>query len=85
MPAQDFANQLMVTVAGTPLTPNIAALLDGHAASPRVAAVRETIRWHPDPSKRWTRQGIVREPAWRRGLAALARHGWALDLLMNPH
>lgn len=30
--------------------PEIAALLDGHAASPRAAAVRETIRWHPDPA-----------------------------------
>ncbi len=65
--------------------PNVAALLDGHAASPRVAAVGETIRWHPDPAKRWTRRGLVHDPAWRRGLAQLARHGWALDLLMNPH
>ena len=68
-----------------PRPPGIAALLDAHAASPRVAAARETIRWRPDPAKRWTRQGLVHEPAWRRGLAELARHGWALDLLMNPH
>ena len=27
MPAQDFANELMVTVAGAPLAPNLAALL----------------------------------------------------------
>jgi len=73
-------------VVAAPLAaPDVAALLDGHAASPRVVAVRETIRWHPDPAKSWTRQGLVNEPAWRRGLAQLARHGWALDLLMNPH
>ncbi len=73
-------------VVAAPLAgPDVARVLDAHAASPRVAAVRETIRWHPDPAKRWTRQGLVNEPAWRRGLALLARHGWALDLLMNAH
>ena len=73
-------------VVAAPLAaPELPALLDGHAASPRVAAVRETIRWHPDPAKRWTRRGLVDEPAWRAGLARLAEHGWALDLLMNPH
>lgn len=73
-------------VAAAPLAaPDVARTLDAHAESPRVAAVRETIRWHPDPAKRWTRRGLVNEPAWRRGLALLARHGWALDLLMNAH
>jgi len=73
-------------VVAAPLAaPDVGRTLDAHAASARVAAVRETIRWHPDPAKRWTRQGLVNEPAWRRGLALLARHGWALDLLMNAH
>ncbi len=35
-------------VAAAPLTaPNLPELLAGHAASPRVAGLRETIRWHP--------------------------------------
>ncbi len=73
-------------VVAAPLAaPDVARVLDAHAASPAVAGVRETIRWHPDPAKRWTRQGLVNEPAWRRGLALLARHGWTLDLLMNAH
>ncbi len=73
-------------VAAAPLAaPNLSELLEGHAASPRVVGVRETIRWHPDPAKRWTRAGLVRDPAWRRGLAQLGRTGWTLDLLMNPH
>ncbi len=75
------------TVVAAPLaSPELPALLAAHdATSPRVAAVRETIRWHPDPAKRWTRPGIVDEPAWRAGLRRLAHYGWALDLLMNPH
>src|SRR3954451_2956845 len=73
-------------VAAAPLTsPDLPAILDGHAASPRVVAVRETIRWHPDPAKRWTRAGITAEPEWRRCLAELTNRGWALELLMNPH
>jgi predicted TIM-barrel fold metal-dependent hydrolase len=62
-----------------------AAMLEAQAAFRRVAGVRETIRWHPDPAKRWVRRGLVNEPAWRRGLSLLARHGFSLDLLMNPH
>ena len=73
-------------VVAAPLaSPDLARMLDAHAASARTVAVRETIRWHPDPAKRWTRRGLVNEPAWRAGLAELARHGWALELLMNPH
>ena len=73
-------------VAAAPLDlPELPAILEAQAAFPRVAAIRETIRWHPDPAKRWTRQGLVNEPAWRSGLARLAPYGWALDLLMNAH
>ena len=73
-------------VAAAPLaSPDLPAILDVQAASPRVAAVRETIRWHPDPAKRWTPKGLVNEPAWRAGLARLAAYGWVLDLLMNAH
>jgi predicted TIM-barrel fold metal-dependent hydrolase len=63
---------------------NLDALLEGHAASGRVVGLRETIRWHPDPAKRWTEAGIVDDPAWRAGLAKLRSRGLALELLMNP-
>ena len=73
-------------VVAAPLAaPELPAILEAHAASPRPCAVRQTIRWHPDPAKRWTRKGLVNEPAWRAGLARLLQYGWALDLLMNAH
>ncbi|WP_255702338.1 amidohydrolase family protein [Roseomonas sp. OT10] len=73
-------------VAHVPLdSPDAGERVAAQAAIPRVAALRETIRWHPDPAKRWTRRGLVNEAGWRRGLAALGAHGLALDLLMNPH
>ncbi|MGI4941581.1 MAG: amidohydrolase family protein [Janthinobacterium lividum] len=73
-------------VAAAPLNdPGLSKLLDAQAAFPMVAGVRETIRWHPDPAKRWTAPGIVDDPAWRAGVAHLSRYGWLLELLMNAH
>jgi predicted TIM-barrel fold metal-dependent hydrolase len=66
-------------------TPQAAALLEAQAAHPRVAGVRETIRWHPDPAKRWAEAGILDSSAFRAGVALLGRHGLGLDLLMNPY
>ena len=61
------------------------ALLEQQAAHPRVAGIRETIRWHPDPARRWVAAGRVETPAFRRGLKALGRFDLALELLMNPY
>lgn len=73
-------------VAAAPLdAPDVDAVLEEQAQHPRVVGVRETIRWHPNPAKRWTRAGLVNELAWRRGLARLRRHGFLLELLMNAH
>jgi predicted TIM-barrel fold metal-dependent hydrolase len=47
--------------------------------------VRETIRWHPDPAKRWAEAGIVGSDAFRRGVGLLRRHDFVLELLMNPY
>ncbi len=72
-------------VARAPLaSPDVEAALDALAAHGDVAGVRETIRWHPDPTKRWTEAGILDRPEWRRGAALLERRGMVLDLLMNP-
>ena len=72
-------------VAFAPLAdPDVERLLEGHAACGRVAGLRETIRWHPDPAKRWTEAGLVDAPAFRRGLALLQHYGFVLELLMNP-
>ena len=74
------------TVAWAPLAaPDVAATLDALAAHRSVAGIRETVRWHPDPAKRWTPAGLMDDPAWRRGAALLAHRGLTLDLLMNPH
>lgn len=65
--------------------PDVADQLAAHRAAGPVVGVRETIRWHPDPAKRWTAAGILDRPATRRGIAELARAGMLLEVLMNPY
>jgi predicted TIM-barrel fold metal-dependent hydrolase len=73
-------------VAFAPLAdPQVERILEMQTAFPRVAAVRETIRWHPDPAKRWTPPGLVNDVQWRRGLKLLGRFNLALDLMMGPY
>lgn len=65
--------------------PQVERTLEMQAAFARVTAVRETIRWHPDPAKRWTPRGLVNDAQWRRGLRLLRRYNLALDLMMGPY
>ena len=60
-------------------------VLDDLAARGFVVGVRETVRWHPDPAKRWVEAGLIDDPALCRGAASLARRGLVLELLMNPY
>lgn len=65
--------------------PDAERTVERQAAFPRVVALRETVRWHPDPAKRWTDTKFIEDPAWRRGLKLLKRHGLLFELLMNPY
>jgi predicted TIM-barrel fold metal-dependent hydrolase len=66
-------------------SPGIDRTLETLAARPSLAGIREVIRWHPDPARRWTEPGVVDDPAWRRGLEQLGARGLLLELLMNPY
>ncbi|WP_421990214.1 amidohydrolase family protein [Roseococcus sp.] len=72
-------------VAAAPLAdPGVEAVLAAQARHPRVAGIRQTLRWHPDPALRWGGENLVESPAWRRGVALLPRHGFLLEVLTNP-
>lgn len=59
--------------------------LEKLAAHGRVAGVREIISWHPDPAKaRVADSAVMQNPAWRAGLALLARHDFSFDMLISP-
>jgi predicted TIM-barrel fold metal-dependent hydrolase len=73
-------------IAWAPLAqPDVEAALDALGAHPIVVGVRETIRWHPDPAKRWVEAGLLDRADWRRGVALLAARGLSLEVLMNPY
>lgn len=73
-------------VAFAPLrAPDVEATLEALSRRPSVVGVRETVRWHPDPAKRWTEAGLMDDPSWRRGVALLGQYGLLLELLMNPY
>ena len=73
-------------VAYVPLRdPEVDRVLEEQTRFPRVVALRETVRWHPDPAKSWTERGLMQDSAWRRGVSLLRPHRLALELLMNPY
>ncbi|MBV9520571.1 MAG: amidohydrolase family protein [Hyphomicrobiales bacterium] len=73
-------------VAWAPLaSPEAAASLDALSEHACVIGIREVVRWHPDPAKRWTEAGILDDPDWRQGFRHLRAHGLVLEILMNPY
>lgn len=65
--------------------PGIEATLEQLAAHSRVAGIREILTWHPDPAKtRTSDAAMMKNSQWRKGLAALQRHGLNFDLLISP-
>ncbi len=51
----------------------------------RVVGVRDILSWDPDPARRFAaRDGIMDDPAWRAGLALLARARLVFDLMVFP-
>lgn len=54
------------------------------AGNPRVAGVRQTLRWHPDPARCWSDRRLAGDPAWRRGVGLLRDAGLVLEILTYP-
>ena len=65
--------------------PDIEETVERLASHSRVAGIREILTWHPDPAKARTADaGIMKDPAWLKGLAAAQHHGLSFDLLISP-
>ena len=71
-------------VAHVPLgDPDAAALIEAHASFARVVGVRDILSWDADPARRFAARGdLMESPAWRAGLARLARHRLSFDLMV---
>jgi len=58
-------------------------LLDAQVSFSRVVGVRDILSWSEDPAHRFAAHGdLMRHPAWRAGLAALAGHNLVFDLMV---
>jgi len=65
--------------------PEVERVLESMAAHDRVVGIRQITSWHPDPAKSAVKdRHRMADPDWRRGLAALERHGMSFDMLISP-
>jgi predicted TIM-barrel fold metal-dependent hydrolase len=60
--------------------PDVEALLEAHAAHPRVRGIRHIVNWHADPKRTYTARDMTGDPAWQRGFALLGKYGLSFDL-----
>ncbi len=62
-------------------SPNVEEMLDAMCTFPSVRGVRQQLHWHIQSQYRFAaRPDLVNDPAWRRGIAALARRGLLFEL-----
>lgn len=75
-------------VAYVPLAdPHAEHFVARQASFPRVIGVREMLSWHPSDRAKCFAAGpaVTEDQAWRRGVAALGRHGLHLELMLYPY
>ncbi|MCC7275329.1 MAG: amidohydrolase family protein [Alphaproteobacteria bacterium] len=61
--------------------PDVADVLDREMAAGTLRAVRQQLHWHEKPLYRFaTRPDLMNDPAWRRGLGAVAARGLLFEL-----
>lgn len=65
-------------------SPGVSARVAKLAGHERVAGIRQTLRWHPDPSRRWSEARLTDDPAWRRAVGLLQDAGLLLEILTYP-
>lgn len=82
----DGAGFPQAIVAGAALHDDgVADHLAALAELPNVRGVRHNLNWHPDPKLTYTdRPDLIADPAWLRGFARLAAHGFSFDLQVYP-
>ncbi|KUM43258.1 amidohydrolase family protein [Pseudomonas sp. EpS/L25] len=60
---------------------DVADILDAHREHRNFRGIRQSLNYHPDPTKTYLdRSGVSNETAWRRGFAELAGRSLSFDL-----
>lgn len=66
-------------------SPGLDALLDAHAQHAVFRGVRQNLNWDPRPERSFIdRDGVMSEPAWRKGFARLVDRDLSFDLQVWP-
>ncbi len=65
--------------------PDAEAVLERHAAFPRLRGIRQVLNRHPEPRLNRAPRDFLAEPQWRQGLALLRRFGLSFDLQIYHH
>jgi predicted TIM-barrel fold metal-dependent hydrolase len=66
-------------------SPGLEHTLEREVATGRVRAIRQQLHWHERADYRFaSRPDLADDVQWRRGLAAVARHGLAFELQVFP-
>jgi predicted TIM-barrel fold metal-dependent hydrolase len=47
--------------------------------------IRQILNRHPDKAYSYVERDFMTEPAWRRGIGLLRRHGLSFDMQLYPH
>jgi predicted TIM-barrel fold metal-dependent hydrolase len=64
--------------------PNAAAVLEAHAAFPRIRGIRQILNVHENRLYDYVGRHYMREAIWRERFALLERHGLSFDLQLYP-
>ncbi|QJU57757.1 amidohydrolase family protein [Sphingomonas sp. AP4-R1] len=68
-------------VAFAPLhDPNVEALLERHAAHPRVRGIRQIVNWHTNPLRTYTPHDVTQDDQWWAGFGLLGKYNLSFDL-----
>jgi predicted TIM-barrel fold metal-dependent hydrolase len=66
-------------------TPNIEAILAGHAQYKNARGIRHIVCWHRDPVKSYvSRPDLLTNKQWRHGFGLLQKFGFSFDLQLYP-
>lgn len=61
--------------------PKVEGVLEAHRAHKNFRGIRQSMNYHPDPTKTYlNRPGVSREPGWRSGFALLRKFDLSFDL-----
>ncbi len=65
--------------------PDVGTLLAEQAKLPAMRSIRQVLNRHPDPLYNYVARDFMDDPAWLRGYALMADHGYSFDFQLYPH